>query len=390
MMKRSFKFTLLALAVTSTLAPMLAAPAVKLLLLDFKDTNPLLIQLVVTFASFFILPSLLIGSFLSKRISKKAILCIGLILYVIGGVGPAFMDSIAGILVLRAVLGFGIGFITPLMNAFVAEYFEDDERSKMNGLTVGVNGLGGAFFLTIGGAITVLGWRGVFWTYSFGVVLLVLVLLFVPHEKPILTAKTVSRTKTTPIPIRVYKIGLITTALMIMYYVIPSNLASFVVDNGLGSSATSGYLTALSFIFVFLAGITGTRLNKLLKKGIVPFILFLLGLAFLLMSQAFTLWMVAFGVALVGFGFGLAYPILLNKMAIATPIAQMTLAVMLMTGFANIGQFISPLITNLIQSLFHLDSIRSVFFIIMILIVLIFLAAVTQSFTSNKKKILGN
>jgi len=57
-MKRSFKYTLLALAVTSTLTPMLAAPAVKLLLIDFQNTNPVLIQLVVTFASFFILPSL--------------------------------------------------------------------------------------------------------------------------------------------------------------------------------------------------------------------------------------------------------------------------------------------------------------------------------------------
>src|SRR4051794_12325406 len=112
-MKKSFKLTLLSLAVTSTLAPMLAAPAVKLLLLDFRETNPVLVQLVVTFASFFILPSLLIGSFLARRISKKSILSIGLVLFVIGGVGPSFMHSIEAILVMRAILGLGIGFITP-------------------------------------------------------------------------------------------------------------------------------------------------------------------------------------------------------------------------------------------------------------------------------------
>ncbi|SDP03784.1 Major Facilitator Superfamily protein [Paenibacillus sp. yr247] len=75
------------------------------------------------------------------------------------------MNSIEGILIFRAILGLGIGFITPLMNALVAEYFDGEDRSKMNGLTVGVNGLSGAFFLIIGGAITALGWRGVFWTY---------------------------------------------------------------------------------------------------------------------------------------------------------------------------------------------------------------------------------
>ncbi|ANE48175.1 hypothetical protein SY83_19870 [Paenibacillus swuensis] len=384
-MRASFKMTLLALAITSTLAPMLAAPAVKLLMLDFKDTNPVLIQLVVTFSSFFILPSLLIGSFLSKRVSKKSIITLGLILYVIGGVGPAFMNSIAGILVMRAILGIGIGFITPLMNALVAENYKGDERSKMNGLTVGVNGLGGAFFLFIGGAITVLGWRGVFWTYSFGIVLLILVLLFVPRDKPISVVKNDMPISNKKIPFRVYWIGLMTTGLMVLYYLIPTNLASFVVDNGFGNSAMAGYLTSLSFIFVFVAGITGTKMRHVFKKSIVSFILLLLGMALLLMSQANGLWMIALGVGLVGYGFGLAYPFLLNKMAEVAPMEHMTLAIMLMTAFANMGQFISPLITNGIQSLLHLESIRSVFIVFMILIGICLLISIVH--TSRVKRL---
>ena len=312
---------------------------------------------------------------------------LGLILYVLGGVGPAFMHSIATILLLRAVLGLGIGFITPLMNAYVAEYFEGQERSKMNGLTVGVNGLGGAFFLIIGGATTTLGWRGVFWTYSFGLLLLILVILFVPHDRPVRTTKTSdSSKKTASMPFGVYRIGLMTTGLMILYYVIPTNLASFVVDQGFGSSATSGYLTALSFVFVFLAGITGTRLNRLLRKNLVSLILLLLGLAFLLMSQAVALWMVALCVATVGFGFGLAYPLLLNAMAGAAPKENLTLAVMLMTAFANIGQFISPLLTNGIQSLFHLESITSVFVILTVIIAIILSIKIFQISTPSHKR----
>ncbi|MBP3965043.1 MFS transporter [Paenibacillus lignilyticus] len=385
-MKQSFKLTLLSLAVTSTLAPMLAAPAVKLLLLDFTETNPVLVQLVVTFASFFILPSLLIGSLLARWISKKAILSIGLVLFIIGGVGPSFMHSIEAILVMRAILGLGIGFITPLMNALVAEYFEGEERSKMNGLTVGVNGIGGAFFLLIGGAITALGWRSVFWTYSFGLILLILVLLFVPRDKPKMTVQADKPAKSGPMPLSVYRIGLLTTGLMILYYVIPTNLASFVIDNKLGNSATSGYLTSISFVFVFLAGITGTWTSGLMGKGAVPFVIVLLGAAFLLMSEAHSLWMVASGVGIVGFGFGLAYPILLNKMALAAPAEHRTLAVMLMTAFANLGQFISPLITNGIKSMFHLDSIRSVFLIIMFVLIISLVVPILQTLTVQTVK----
>ncbi|MCM3627070.1 MFS transporter [Paenibacillus glycanilyticus] len=386
-MKNGFKITLLALAVTSTLAPMLAAPAVKLLMLDFTEVNTVLIQLVVTFASFFILPSLLIGNLLSRWLSKKTLLVIGLLLYVIGGVGPAFMNSIGGILTLRAVLGLGIGFITPLMNAIVAEYFEGEERSKMNGLTVGVNGLGGAFFLIIGGAITALGWRGVFWTYSFGIVLLIMVLAFVPSGKSVTTigvGETASNEKLS-LPVGVYAVGLLTTGLMVLYYVIPTNLASFVVDNHLGNSATSGYLTAVSFVFVFLAGIVGTKLQHVLRKGSVAFILFLFGAAFLMLGEAHNLWMVAAAVGIVGFGFGFAYPILLNKMAIVATAAHRTLAIMLMTAFANVGQFISPLITNGIRSALYFNSIRGVLLLVGGLVTGLFVVSVIRMIVNKKE-----
>ncbi|KRE34273.1 hypothetical protein ASG85_12975 [Paenibacillus sp. Soil724D2] len=61
-----------------------------------------------------------------------------------------------------------------------------------------------------------------------------------------------------------------------------------------------------------------------------------------------------------------------------------------MTGFANIGQFISPLITNGIQTLFSLGSIRSVFLIITILISVIFLASVTQGISEKKRELVKN
>ncbi|MBO7746764.1 hypothetical protein I8J29_21340 [Paenibacillus sp. MWE-103] len=45
-------------------------------------------------------------------------------------------------------------------------------------------------------------------------------------------------------------------------------------------------------------------------------------------------------VGIVGFGFGLAYPVLLNNMAVVAMQRHRTLAIMLMTAFANISQLI--------------------------------------------------
>ncbi|MDQ0875636.1 MFS family permease [Paenibacillus sp. V4I3] len=274
------------------------------------------------------------------------------------------MNSISSILGLRAILGLSIGLVTPLMAAIIAENFKGNERSRMNGLTTSANGIGGAVFLLIGGTIASLGWRGVFLTYSYGIILLILVLLYVPKIKPDHGNKTNERSKVVKLPVKVYMLGLASTGVMILYYAIPTNLAIFIVDNGLGDASTVGYVTALSFFGVFLAGISVTRLLSILKKAVVPCILLIFGLSFLLLSQAHSIWLVAISVFMMGSGFGFVYPILLNKMAEAAPIGRMTAAVSLLSAFANLGQFISPLVIHGIQAIFHLNSIRNVFMII--------------------------
>lgn len=242
-MKRSFKFALLSLALAANLAPMLAAPAVKLLADEFSDSSQVLIQLIVTFSSVFILPTLLLVSMLSRRFPKKAILIAGLVLYVIGGVGPAFANDVIWILVFRAILGLGIGLITPLQSAIIAEHFEGKERSRMNGFISSVSGIGGAVFISIGGTIAAIGWRGVFFTYAYAVILLVLVVLFIPMTPSVRKADKDGKMQKMPMPFQVYAYGMASAGLLILYYTVPTNLALFITDNKFGDTSAVGYIT---------------------------------------------------------------------------------------------------------------------------------------------------
>nr|WP_244226582.1 hypothetical protein [Paenibacillus protaetiae] len=54
----------------------------------------------------------------------------------------------------------------------------------MNGWVTAVNGIGGAIFLSIGGFAASFGWRSVFLSYAYAIVLLVLVVLFLPKFQP--------------------------------------------------------------------------------------------------------------------------------------------------------------------------------------------------------------
>jgi len=343
-MKNSYKIALLALALTSNLAPLLAAPAIKLLALDFPDSSPVLIQLIVTFSSFFVVPSLLAVGTLSEKFSKKSILVFGLILYLIGGVGPAFMNSISGILVFRAILGLSIGLITAMLNSLIAENFYGNERTRMNGMITAISGLGGAVFLTIGGTIANLGWRGVFFTYSYVIILALLVALYIPHVKPQRIEMAGIRVNPFRLPPKVYLIGLGIFGILILYFAIFTNLAIYIADSGLGNAATVGYVTAISLVAMFIGGFFVNRVIGLFKEATMAFILLLFCLTFVTMSFAHVLVMVVISVVLVGLGIGMVFPVLMDKLLNAALKERLASAISLFLVFTYLGQFVTPIV----------------------------------------------
>lgn len=355
---------LLSLSITAAFAPMLAAPAIKLLKVDFPDSSALLIQWVVTLSSLFILPTLFMAGYLSRRFSRKNILIFGLVLYLIGGVGPAFLNSITGILVFRALLGLSIGLISPTFNALIAENFQGKERSRMNGLVTAVNGIGGAIFLTIGGFIAAYGWRSVFFSYSYAVLLLILVLLFIPKFPPLQRPAQGSGRPAVKLPRLFYAIALGSGLHIMLYFTIPTSLSLYLAENGIGTASTVGYLSALSLIGTFAAGLAITSLTQLLGRVLVPFAFVVFGLGFLVESLAHSVLAAAMAVLLIGFAEGLFFPMMFNKTAEIVPKERMTSAFSILLACNYFLQFMCPLFMKGVQSLFHLSSTRGTFMLL--------------------------
>ncbi|MFD2613374.1 MFS transporter [Paenibacillus gansuensis] len=369
-MKRSFIITLLSLALVTTLAPMLAAPAVKLLVVEFPDTSLTLIQLIVTLSSLFILPTLTIVGFLSKRFAKKDLLITGLVLYLIGGVIPAFLNDVTWILVFRAILGLGIGLIIPVQNTIVAEYFKGNDRFRFNGYISSVSGIGGAVFISLGGILATLGWRGVFFTYSYALIILILIVLYIPRSKPVRTEEVKNTAKAGLLPLKTLLYGLASAGLLILYYTVPTNLALFITDNQFGDSSVVGYVTALSLFAVFISGMMLTSLKRWLKKALVPVILFIFAGSYLLLHEAQSIWMIAVSVFIIGFANGTIFPILINKTSESVSLDRVTSAMSLLFSLTFIGQFSSPLVMNSIRAIFNFDSLRDTFFFMAIVLLI--------------------
>jgi MFS family permease len=366
-MKLSARISLLSLAVTATFGTMIATPAIRLLAVDFPHTSALLLQWIITISSLFILPTLFSVTYLSKRFSRKSIVLVGLLLYLIGGVGPAFVDSFTLILVFRAILGLGIGLIAPTFNGLIAESFQGQERARMNGFVSSINGIGGALFLFVGGLIATSGWRAIFLTYSFVVLLIILVIFFLPSFPPVKAQGQgdANRGKD-KLPRIYYVIAIGGTIHMMLYFLIPTNLAMFLAENKIGTVSTVGSLTSLSLIGVFVSGLVMPFLIKRLRERLVVLGVLAMGAGFLCMSMAHTIWMAAIAVILIGISEGMLFPLQFMKTADVVPKLSITRAISLLLAFSYAYQFISPLFSNGLKSLMPHGSTRDMFLCIAI------------------------
>ncbi|BFT70952.1 MFS transporter [Paenibacillus sp. P36] len=361
-MKLSARIALLSMAVTTTFGTMMAAPAVKPLAVAFPGTNALLVQWVVTISSLFILPTLFMAGNLGRRFSRKSILIAGLLMYIIGGVGPTFMNSFEMILAFRAILGLSIGLISPTFNALIAENFQGKERSRMNGIQTSINGIGGAIFLSFGGIIASFGWRDVFLTYLYAVVLFILVIAFLPKFPPIQTE--VVAKGTAKLPKFFFAVAAAAGLHSMMFTLIPTNLSLYLSNNGIGTVASVGYLTAFALVGVFVGGLAVTRLSIMLKKLLVPLDLAVMAGGFLLIGSAHTVWSVALAVFMIGLAEGMLFPLSFIKTAEVVPKLSLTSAISLMLACVYACQFLSPLFVKGIELLLHTDSTRGVFMVI--------------------------
>lgn len=129
-----------------------------------------------------IVGALVCGIIVGKYIKHKTMLMIAC-----GGMGilgmlPAVLPAgtpFEALMVDRIVFGFFLGFLQPIIFAFIAQVFVD-ENKRANGYGVGnvAFNVGAVFATSVGGICVGIAWNAAFWLYAVGLVVLVLVAIF--------------------------------------------------------------------------------------------------------------------------------------------------------------------------------------------------------------------
>ena len=156
---------------------------------NFPELSQTDVQTLISIPCIVIIPVTLIVGKLMQVMSKKLLALIGIVLFLVGGVVPAFMTSFLALQVLRGVFGAGVGILQVVSTALVAENFEGAERDRVQGNLQAFQMLGCAIMVFVGGWLATLGWNVVFYVHLIGVISLVVALTCLPNVKPSAQAK---------------------------------------------------------------------------------------------------------------------------------------------------------------------------------------------------------
>lgn len=376
-MKNINKFSILSISLITVMAGAAIAPALDVIAEFFEEVDPFFIKMILTVPAIMVIPFSLLSGKLVLKFNKRTILIVGLVIYIIGGLGVVLVNNIFVLLFLRVLLGAGVGLIMPLSTSIISDFYTGEEKTRMMGYSGAINNLG-AFIATFGsGLLAMISWR-----YSFFVYVLAFIVLFfvifkfptVPHS----TEQAKVRKSKVFIDKNTTLMGLSMFMVMLIFYSIPTTLSFYIGDNGWGNATVAGILISLQAITQFIVGLNLVKLTRKLKGNVVIISIFLFFVGFLFLSIANNIMMVAFAVIFTGIGMGTIMPLIFSNTGKGLSIENRNFAFSIVSSSLYLGQFASPVLVKVIENIFKVydNSVpfiisATITFIVLLVIILI-------------------
>lgn len=180
---KTLTVSILSLSLLTVMAGAAVAPALGVIQAHFSDTNPLFVQMIISVPALFIVITNFIFPKLCKVFSAKTLVLIGLLLYTAGGCASGLFDNIFAVLVMRALVGIGVGIIMPLSTGLLSYYFPPEKQVGLMGYSSAMNQMGGVIATLLSGLLANISWRVSFLVYLMGLISIVLCLFYLPNDK---------------------------------------------------------------------------------------------------------------------------------------------------------------------------------------------------------------
>lgn len=380
-LNKMLKPTILSISMATVMAGAAISPALGLIAEAFPDASPTMIKLILTAPSIMIIPFSFLSSYLTSIITKRTIIMIGLLVYLIGGIGPQFVTNIEFLLGLRLILGAGVGLVMPLSMTLINDYFTGKERTKMMGYNSAFSNFGGILTMLFAGWLATFGWRVPFNVYFLGLVIFILIFFFLPKGEIQTRQKTDKKSR---LPLAVYGYALAMGGIMLAYYSIATNIALYLGQSNLGSATLAGTVVSFTTVGGMITSLLLVQIETAFKKFVIPVMLLGMSIAFFFLTVTHQLPLIILSVCLIGFGQGALFPTLVLKALDRVALHQADRVIAWTSSFTFLGQFLSPVILDGIGKIANQGEIRFQYGVLSV-VILIFVVVSTWMLIRNSK-----
>lgn len=342
--------SILSLSLLTVMAGAAVAPALEVISRHFSDSSRLEVQLIVSMPALFIVITNFFFGRLSSRFGAKTLVMGGLVLYTVGGVAAGLCDSIWLLLIMRALVGVGVGIIMPLSTGLLSFYFPPEKREGLMGLSSAANQLGGVIATLLAGVLSNISWRLSFLVYLMGLISIVLCLIFMPNDR-IRESGSAEGGKRTGVWRRNWMYIACMFLLMTAFFVYPANFAIVTAAEGIIPLSLCAVIMAGMDLIAFVGGLSFVwvkRVSGRFAKFVAP-ALFLCGYCLLGFVGG---WVgTLLGSALVGFANGVGVPYIISSASANEGKAAATTVMPLISAALYLAQFVSPFLLSLVSGL---------------------------------------
>lgn len=337
--------SILSLSLLTVMAGAAVAPALEVIRAHFSDASRTSVQLIVSMPAVFIVITNLCFNRLAEKFGSKTLVITGLVLYTAGGCCAGLFDSIGLVLLMRALVGVGVGMIMPLSTGLLTYYFPPEKREGLLGLASAANQLGGVIATLLAGLLAGISWRLSFMVYLMGLISIVLCLIFLPNDRIGGAAQPDEAPR-----VGVFRRNLTHIAAMFLlmsaFFVYPANFAIVTAAEGdIPMQLCAPVMAGLDLV-AFLGGLLFVWVKRVSGRfaALVAPLMFLAGYCLLAFvgGTAGTL----AGSALIGFANGIGIPYIISTASANEGRRAATTVMPLLSASMYLAQFVSPFLLS--------------------------------------------
>lgn len=349
------KAAVLSVSTITILGSTAVSPALSGIKSAFPQMSDGWIQMILTLPTLLIIPSCLLCRYAISRMGQKNVLLMGIIIYLIGGLGAGLAPSFAVLLVMRGILGIGCGFITPMAQNLISSNFEGEEKQRLTSYSASASYLMGIIASFFVGRLVGINWRLAFLIYFVAAVVMVLNILYLPDDRKNSASEEneLSNSKDTNKPnIPAFLTIIAMFGINGAFYTFSASISLFMRGEGIGNETSSGIVVSSFMICGFIIGLVVPFFRKILKSYTMSLGCLMMGAGYMILSKGSDIRILMAAAALVGGSYSILYSGIFTRIrSLSRSEKETTTLVTITTAFMFLGQAVSQYILRAVELL---------------------------------------